>query len=189
MRKFGNRRGSRPSRSWADCSASWVMTAVTATTSARLVQLEMPASMVNLTADPPEDLTLLRIVGDFSFAMSGNVTANWTLALVVQDVTWTPSGLMTTDNDKRILWQRSFQPGNVPGWTSTIWTTPATVVHTGTLSYAASSEGATHIDIAPKVKVEAGKALYLVAYNNTSTGTVTTGSYSMRVLFQRTRRR
>lgn len=173
---------------WADVSAAWAFSAIAVTTSTRIMSMEMPTSMVNLTADPPEDITVLRIVGSFVLSLATANAGVWNLALIVQDHTWTPGATITLDNDKRILWQREFNATAVSGWTSESWEPPDTHLVTGTLQHLARSE-AMQVDLTPKVKLEAGKALYLVAYEAVDGGTLTLTSNSMRVLFQRTRRR
>lgn len=183
----GTRR-SGPSRAWTDVSTRWAFTGTTSTTAQQLISFEMPTSMVGLTADPPEDITILRIVGSYNCQVTTDVTARWSLAVIVQDTTWTPGSTVSIDNDKRVLWQRQFSPAAVTGWTSSTWYAPDTVLHQGTLGYIARSEG-SHVDLAPKAKLEAGKSLYLVAYEDAGAGSITVSSVSMRVLFQRTRRR
>lgn len=174
----------RPSRTWAGVSGQFVMAGVTATTANALLQLQAPADLSNLTADPPEDLTLLRIRGSFILQLS--TTADWTLALTVQDTTWTPGATFLVDADKRILWSRSFSASgavihvwNPPGWLS--WDTAGT-------RQLAGQVGVTDLDISPKVKVQCGQALFLVAYENSGAATLTVASTDMRVLFQRSGR-
>lgn len=162
------------------------------------MSFEMPTSMVGLTADPPEDITILRVVGDYSVAVGNGVTGVWNLALLVQDQTWTPAATINLDNDKRILWQQQYtapaEAAALAGYASIAWYPPTLSVISATTSLFGNSTmgalgNATHIDIAPKVRLEAGKALYLVAYEGSGTSTLTSSSVSMRVLFQRSRRR
>lgn len=163
-------------------SGQWVLAGTAVTTAVPLLQLQSPTNLSNLTADPPEDLTVLRVVGDFQVQLT-IVTANWSLALIVADVTWTPGATIAVDNDKRILWQMTY----VSIDSVVNWIPPGTFLDTGVVTMAPRE--AVHIDIAPKVKVEAGKALYLVAYENVAGGTLTTSSATMRVLYQRSGRR
>lgn len=181
----------RPTRVWADVSAQFVFTAVATTTPVALVQLQAPSNLSNLTADPPEDLTVLRVRGSFSVTIdSAAFAGSWSLALLVQDTAWTPSTLFTTDADKRILWSRDYEftsstSGNIVTWR------PPGVFQDGVNAGAAfpcQSEQVT-LDISPKVKIEAGKALTLVAYENVDGSTLTVSSQNMRVLFQRSGRR
>lgn len=162
----------------------WVQSAITGTTATALLALEAPTTLT-LSADPPEDITVLRIVGEFLAEVSA--TSHWVMALVVQDATWTPSSTFGPDADKRILWSTVIHA--VPASTPTTW-------NAGLVKYtdAAGNEKAvqtakTFIDIAPKVKVEAGKTLYLVAYEQTGSATFTTTTQNMRMLFQRSGRR
>lgn len=177
-------RGVRPSRTWADVSQQFVMAAVTVTSSATLIQLQAPASLASLTADPPEDLTILRIRGCYSTTMAGSAVANWTLALTVADVTWTPGATFTVDADKRILWSRTYQASNA---TADAWNPPGYQLVGGT-PFPTVPE-MVMVDISPKVKVEAGRALVLVAYENVSGASLTVTSQEMRVLFQRSGRK
>lgn len=182
--RFAKRGGGlRPERSWVDVSGQWVhSTGVTA--AVPLIALQAPTNLSNLTADPPEDLTVLRIVGDYTTTITGTGAGYWSLALLVADVTWTPGTSISVDNDKRILWQRSYE---APITETSTWLPPGRWDSSITASVPTD---ATHIDIAPKVKIEAGKALYLVAYENAASAyTLATYSHSMRVLFQRSGRR
>lgn len=189
MKRFG-RRSVGPTRTWASIMDNWVITATASSTQVKLLELQTPNSMVSLTADPPEDLTLLRIRGSFSLAMSG--TGSWTMALLVQDTNWTNGGTFQDDSDKRILWSRTFETGaisSLAGFNGMSIDPPGIVTVDATVDYLLNIPGVADVDIAPKVKVEAGKALYLAAYENTGTAALSTGSRDMRVLFQRSRRR
>lgn len=187
-RSAGRRPGSyRPDRDWAALNAGWSFAAVAETSVSPLVELQAPLNLgAPLTADPPEDLTVLRVVGDFRVTMSV-VNSSWTLALLVQDVTWTPVAF-NLDSDKRILWNRPF---------STFWSTGGAVWTEGDVVFDTAdpsrmphlATGWTHIDIQPKVRVSPGKALYLVAYENIGASTFTTSAANMRVLYQRSGRR
>lgn len=183
-RRYAGRAPARPSRVWADVSTQFALD-VTATGTATLLQLQAPSDLSNLTADPPEDLTVLRIRGSFNCRLSG--TANWTLALLVQDTSWTPSSTFTADADKRVLWSRTFDAlSNVIHE----WRAPGYLMFdtAGTVQLV-SQPDVTMLDISPKVRIEAGKALYLVAYENSGAAGLQVGSEEMRVLFQRTGRR
>lgn len=189
-RRFGRRPGrsaGRPTRVWADVSQQFLLNSITATGTATLVSLEAPASLAGLTADPPEDMTILRLVGSFSFSFTVAATSRWTLALLVQDTTWTPSGTFTADADKRILWSRTFRQ---PVGVIQTWSEPGVLYYdlAGTVAVA-GQVGATSIDIKPMVKIEAGKSLYLVGYEDIGGGTILVTSANMRLLFQRTGRR
>lgn len=187
-RRGSARRGLRPTRVWADVSGQWLLSVVSVTTAVPVMAMQAPTSLANLTSDPPEDLTILRIVGDYTVALgTANQPGNWSLALLVADVTWTPGATVSVDNDKRLLWQRTYvTPNDI-----VVWYPPGQVVQNaaGGTYFPTNASETTHIDIAPKVKVEAGKALYLVAYENSGTQVFSTSSVTMRVLFQRSGRR
>lgn len=190
-RAYGNRARSagRPQRTWMSVSPQWSQT-VGATTATALLGLESPTGGA-LTSDPPEDLTLLRIVGTFKCSLSG--TSIWSLALIVQDATWTPGATLRVDQDKRILWARQFDTvsiGSLAGFTVADWTPPGQLTINATAtSVVAVDPNILTVDIAPKVKVSAGQALYLVAYEESGAGTWVTTSVNMRVLYQRSGRR
>lgn len=154
------------------------------------MSMEMPTSLVNITSDPPEDLTVLRVVGDFVVSLSAG---NWTLGCLVQDHTWTPGATVSVDNDKRVLWSMTYNVTGVAqlaGFTTASWEPPGQLFIDATTDLVVQApREAVHIDISPKVKIQAGQALYLVAWENSGAGTFTTGSNNMRVLFQRSRRR
>lgn len=185
MRKrYGRSSGGRgPSREWVSLSTGWALLTVASTTATPLMQLQAP-TMLNLTSDPPEDLTVLRVVGSFNCLVS-DPGGSWTLALVVQDTTWTPSAFFADDADKRILWSRTFRNGAAMG--AEVWTEPGVLTSQG--SRLPFNRDTVTVDITPKVKLEAGKALYLVAYEQDPGSTLTTGTEDMRLLFQRSGRR
>lgn len=168
--------------SWSDVSGQWVQnTAVDA--AVILIQLQSPADLSNLTADPPEDLIIDRVVGDFRVAL--NLDGNWTLGLLVQDVTWTIGATFSVDADKRVLWHQTFDSAGVAmiqGYGLVVWDTG------GTPQVFSDSPGKTHLDISPRVKIQPGQALYLAAWENTGAATLTSSSTDMRVLYHRARR-
>lgn len=171
---------------WSDISGQFTLSAVGSTSTAILVQLQSPASLAALTSDPPEDLTVLRVKGFFSVTLSAAASAaQWDLALLVQDTTWTPSATITTDNDKRMLWTRTFAAGTTNAIHT--WREP------GYLEIAATAfvdqRGMVEVDIAPKVRIEAGKALFLVAYESVTGRDLTVNSSNMRLLYKRSGRR
>lgn len=187
FKRYGRWRGrsaGRPSRTWASIDAlasGWDITG-TATTSANLISLQAPTSLASLTSDPPEDMTLLRIVGDFQVTVS--TTGIWVMALLVQDTVWTPSATFNLDADKRVLWSRSYQA---------VEAVLHTYCHDGHCTVTGTNmfecRDLTHIDIKPMVKLEPGKSLVLVAYEQSGSATFTSNSQNMRVLFQRTQRK
>lgn len=192
--RFGNRvsprfagRGVKPTRTWITANQGFLFSAVTATTANVVMRMEGPTDPTNLTSDPPEDITILRVKGSFFVQLSATAaTAAWILALTVQDTTWTPGATFPGDADKRILWQRCYQKGATNATHS--WWSP------GYLEIASTAfveqTGMCDIDIAPKVKLEPGKALYLVAYEEDGSSTFSLASNdNVRILFQRTSRR
>lgn len=176
-----------PSRQWTELSTRWQHTAVAVTTSTVLWGLESPAAAAALTALPPEDVVIMRLVGDFQVALPAAVIDSWTLALTVQDSTWTPAALFNTDADKRILWSQTYAKG--PPGEAVTWTPPG-LLSTATATLGVAPRESIHIDIAPKVKLEAGQGLNLVAYENLPgvAGTFTTIGYTVRMLWQAKRR-
>lgn len=182
-RRFNGGGVGRPTRVWAGISAEFLLNSITATGSATLIQLQAPAALSNLTSDPPEDMTILRLRGTFAVTVSGSAGANWTLALIVQDTTWTP-GTFLADSDKRLLWTRTFEATNA---TADEWAQPGYHLVGGT-AFPCHPDIIT-LDISPKVRIECGKALFLVGYENAGAGTLLVTSPDMRVLFQRTQRR
>lgn len=175
----GARSASRPTRTWVGVSGQFAMAGATATTAGTLIQLQAPADLSNLTSDPPEDVTVLRMRGSFVLALS--TAGSWTLALLVQDTTWTP-GTFLADSDKRMLWTETFNVAEASTWRPGLFTNAAG-------STFPDYPGKTFLDIAPKVRIEPGKALFLVAYENTGTATLDISCQEMRVLFQRSPRR
>lgn len=190
-RAFGNRgrAAGRPARTWMSVSPQWSLN-LTATTATALLGLEAPTGGA-LTSDPPEDLTILRMVGSFNLALTG--AGRWALALVVMDATWTPASVLRTDQDKRILWASlwdSTVTSTVAGFTQVAWEVPGTMVITATtVSAQPCDPRILTVDIAPKVKIAPGQTLYLVAYEEAGSATLGSASSNMRVLFQRSRRR
>lgn len=178
-------RAAKSALTWVDVSGQWSLTtAVTAT--ATLVQLQAPANLSNLTADPPEDMTVLRVVGDYTMALSAG-PANWTLGLLVADVTWTPGATFTVDADKRILWHRTYEART--GVTLTNWAPPGYLEVINAAGSFMMQTDAVHLDISPRVRIEPGKALYLVAWENSGAVSLATTSADMRLLFKRSGRR
>lgn len=181
-RGFRRSRAERPSVQWLSLSPVWNTGAVAATTAVSMLQLEAPTlTGAVLTATPSEELTLIRIVGDFLVLLSA-AASSWTLALMVNDATWTPGATFTVDADKRVLWHQTYV--NLNGAGALQWTPPGIF---NDLSMAPRE--AVHLDINPKVRLEPGKALYLILYENSGAGTLTTLSNDMRVLYSRAKRR
>lgn len=182
--RFGGS-ANRPTRDWASISSAWLHSALTATAAATLVRLEQPTDLTNLSSDPPEDLTVLRIVGDFTVALGAAGT--WTLALTVQDTTWTPTAGTSgwfSDSDKRMLWSMTYTSlGELLQWS------PPGFLEVGGVPTMTCPREAVHIDISPKVKITSGKSLVLVAYEQSGATTFDTIGFNMRMLYQRSRRR
>lgn len=176
----------RPNRQWSGVASDFTLN-VTATGNVPLIQLQSPATLANLTADPPEDLTIMRMVGEFLVSING--PGGWILGLTVADVTWTPGATFNVDADKRWLWIQEYHNPSSSTLTwfpkGIVWdpVTPAFVPTPGDPSTA------TRLDITPKVKVEDGKALYLVAYEESGSSGLVVSSRLMRVLYQRSGKR
>lgn len=188
FKRFAQRRGSgagRPSRTWAGIAEQFAFSAITATTATALVQLQAPTSLASLTSDPPEDMTVLRVVGSFGVTVS--TIGTWTLGLTVQDTAWTPSTISRDDADKRILWSRTFAIGLAVPVT---WATPGYMLYdtAGTVQVA-GIPGCCDIDVKPLARIEPGKALYLVAWEDGGASTLTVAAVNMRLLYQRSPRR
>lgn len=183
-RRFASRaRGALPARQWTEISSTWTQS-VTATTATVLWGLQAPAAGTGLTALPPEDIIIMRIRGSFNCTLSA--TSQWVLGLTVQDQTWTPSAVFQTDADKRWLWLRTFesQAGTLP-----VWTGSKSLILTGSVDSYPAYQDVTEVDISPKVKLESGQGLYLVAYEQNGAATWTCASINMRMLWQCKRRR
>lgn len=131
---------------------------------------------------PPEDITILRMVGSFTVSLSAAL-ANWTLGLMVVDATWTPASLFSSDADKRVLWHQTYV--NNTGAASLVWSPPDQFETSGG---ARARTEASRLDISPKVRLEQGKALKLVWWENAGGAELNVNSADMRVLYQRTRR-
>lgn len=183
----------RPSLTWADISDQFAIAAATATGTATLMSMIADQSLVALTSDPPEDLTILRVVGDFTTTLT---RGNWTLGLIVVDTT-TSFTTFAADSDKRVLWHMTYDAetpvtvgGPPAGAAAFIWTPPNLGMLQATANQLVQVDRASvHLDISPKVKVEPGKSLLLVAWENSGAGTMTVASTDMRVLFKRSGRR
>lgn len=189
QRRFGRagRRfngGVRPSRTWADVSVAFLLNE-TVDAATKLIELQTPASL-SLTADPPEDLTVLRIRGQFQVTLS--TTSQWNLGLLVQDTNWTIGTTLAGDADKRLLWTRTYLATSAVAY---VWNPDGSLRRdaggAGDVTIGLGSEYGT-LDIAPKVKIQPGQALYLAAWEETGAATLTVSSTNMRVLFQRTGR-
>lgn len=185
MKRFVRRaRGgtARPTRTWVSLNAGYALSAITATTSATLLSLQAPTSLT-LTSDPPEDMTVLRIRGSMNVLLSA--AGSWTLALLVQDTTWTPSTAFEDDADKRILFSQTFRNTLA---TTKVWNPDGTVEY-GSGGVTGVTSNVTQVDISPKVRIGAGQALFLVGYEDTGAAALTVDTAEMRLLFQRSGRR
>lgn len=188
MRRGFVRKGARRPANvqWSSIASQFLMAGVTQTSSQVLIELQSPAALNALTSDPPEDLTLLRLVGSFELAIT-NPAGSWVLALTVQDTTWTPGATVSVDADKRLLWSRNFDSG--ANTITVLWTPPDRCWSTDAAGTFQSHSTAMQVDIAPKVRIQPGQALYLVAYEESGASTLTMTSSLMRVLYKRSGRR
>lgn len=182
------RRANGPDRVWAGIAQQWVLSGITDSTAVALVQLQQPASLAALTSDPPEDLTILRIRGEFSVQATEGANS-FVLGLTVQDTAWTPTAGTSgwnTDSDKRWLWSQTYSTGQATGAVG--WSPPGQLESAGVTVCSAPRE-AVSLDIAPKVRVSSGQALYLVGYELTGTEALTVTGLTIRMLYQRSGRR
>lgn len=192
-RRSAGRRPERPARQWLPIPSSLVFNAASVTSVQSMLAFEAPTITPGtpITADPPEDQTLLRITASLTVTMT---SGNWTLGLMVTDRTWTPiGGEFATDADKRILWSQTYSGDEtstvLAGYVSTSWFPPGNMVVNATTDLVSECpREAVYIDIAPKVKLEDGKQLCFVAWENNGGGTLTLRCSWMRVLMQRSRR-
>lgn len=181
------RKSFKPDRQWLPLTGV-VASATAITTQTKLYELQMPTVTIGtaLTADPPEDVTILRLVAEYSFSFTqATQSGDWTIALTVQDANWTAGANFVADADKRMLWYQTFVSDPVASTQN--WFPPDAFIAGTTRS--ASTWGHTRIDIAPKVRVEAGKALYAVLYENSGAQTATWSLNTCRLLLQHSGRR
>lgn len=181
-------RSVRPNKFWQELQTTWVMSQ-SASAVVSLLQLQAPAAGT-LTALPPEDVTILRVVGGFTV----NLTAEsaWTLGLLVADVTFT-IGSFPTDSDKRILWSQTYRiaasTASLAGFAGASWSPPGQQEISATTDLVVQcNREAVYLDISPNVKLEAGKALFLCAWEDSGSATLTVAGLNVRALLQRTRR-
>lgn len=165
------------------------VTQVTSNTRVTLLGLETQLTTPTISADPPEDLTVLRVVGMLDLQLEGNTAGLCTVAFLVTDSTWPMATVFEADSDKRILWHRTFVLPKAASENGIVlrWSPPGTLTSANVGGVTVVSDfGVCSFDFSPKVKLESGKALYLAVY---VTGvTVTLESYDMRLLCQRSRR-
>lgn len=190
MKRYSRRRAvpaGRPTRTWMNATTGFTLAGIANTGSSIVMQMQAPSDPTNLTADPPEDITILRIVAEFSVNLSSTAAQAWTLALLVQDVTWTPETSFLTDADKRMLWYQTYAGSGAAATSS--WYPPGMYAEAGGQGFPGYKEMAS-LDISPKVRLEPGKALYLVGYErNLTAGTITVSAQTARILYQRSGRR
>lgn len=182
------RQSAKVNRTWTDASATWVMAGVTVDTANELLAFEEPAATV-FTSMPPEDIIIDRVVGTFNTSLNAG-GGNWTLGLLVADRGWVPGVTFSVDSDKRILWHETFTTAlslAQTDWTQSgqvIIVTPVTAV----VTYQQAPERMYRVDITPRVRLVAGKALFLVAWENAGALTLAVTSTDMRILWHRARR-
>lgn len=187
-RRFA-RRADRPQRVWQELGSTWTLNQ-SASAVVSLLQLQAPAAGT-LTALPPEDITILRVVGDYTVTLTAE--SSWVLGLIVADVTFT-IGSFQTDSDKRILWSQAYtvetSTASLAGFALVNWSPPGqqSVSATTDLVLMANRE-AVHIDISPKVKLQNGQALFLCAWELSGAATILSAGLTVRCLYQRSRRR
>lgn len=191
MKRFARRAANRPNRVWSDLTPRFLLG--TAGNSAIAVWgLDSPAPAASLTSLPPNDIVIMRVVGDFFVdhnAANGNNST--TFMLGVRDQVWT-QGTLANDLDQRWLWIQFFV-SNGPTTNSHDWLPPGVyrerVTATGvTVAKAGLPVMATRLDISPRCKIQAGQALFLAAYVTDADATYSIGASAMRMLWQQKQR-
>lgn len=193
-RSFGVRRHERPARQWLAIPVTNFFAGATTGATSQVLAFEAPTITPGtaVTADPPEDQILDRIVAEFRVDLNG--IGSWTVGLMLVDRTWTQSstGEMAPDGDKRILWYETYESVvfALAGLTTTSWVPPNSLQIQATTPVIGECDWrATHLDITPKVRLEDGKQLVFVAWENSGTATLTFTTRSMRILMHRAGRR
>lgn len=183
------RHGGKPARQWVGLTVNNTTTAGVGASRFELLSFEAPAITVGtpLTADPPEDQILDRVL--CSWSITASAAQNFDLGLILVDRTWTPVGTtsIVPDLDKRWLWWR----GNTAMLANDIWRPNLLVQGSGAGTGPNSvpvERDISMVDISPKVKMEDGKALVLVVYQSLATAT-TTFTGQVRLLMHRAGRR
>lgn len=174
MKRRYMRRGSdAPSRMWIPVPASAGGTVATLTPTTWL-ELQAPTAGAVLTADPPEDVTILRIVGEFTMTASaaGSMTVGLIRVQTGGGAPAVPDPTGPADHDQRWLWLRYYEAGGATSWAN---------------SDATRDPWHWTLDIAPKLRMEQGQRLSLIM--DASAGTWTMSSKTIRMLVQRSRRR
>lgn len=196
FRRQGTRRGGysgvrgggyKPSRVWLPLAGN-PFSSVTVTTASALYGLQAPAVTIGtqLTADPPEDVTILRLMVDWTVQLAAG-PVQWTLAFTVQDTAWTPSATAQLDGDKRFLWMQTYS--NLQAASSAAYHPPGVIDNGAGIIGGAYRDNVTRVDISPKVRIEAGKALYLVGYLQGGSGALSVNMHIARLLYQQSGRR
>lgn len=180
----GRRQSRRPEREWVALTPTLTSTASTSA-STQILAFEAPAlvSGTPLTADPPEDRIIQRIIARFRWAQvtTGNTVA---CGVILTDRTWTPIGTTTIvpDLDKRWLWWREFFIGSGESWDTLTGTANGSAVPMAQCHNL--EESPLYLDIAPKVRIEDGKSLNFVIYNAAATA-VTVVPMAWRILLSK----
>lgn len=189
-RRFAGRR--RKELEWLGLPPTALAASTTATTAlSHLFGFEAPVVTVGtaLSSDPPADRIIQRITGELRVKLTGS--GSFTLGLLVVDRTWTPQGgTFSVDADKRILWSRTYDSaelaGNVTGFTSVSWSAPNHMLVNATTDLLTECDrGAVYIDVAPKVRLEDGKSLAIIAWENEDGATLILNMVWMRLLLSR----
>lgn len=183
-------RAARPSRQWSDLTARFAL-ATAGNSATAMWGLDSPAPAASLTALPPEDVVVMRLVGQFTVVLiNTNGNNNLTLAVGVRTQVWT-QGTLAGDLDQRWLWLRTFTSTGLTT-ESELWYPPGNhrlqTTATGVTTQMAGAPGATTIDISPRCKLEAGQALFVAAYVTDTDASYSVASPCMRMLWQTKRR-
>lgn len=195
MQRRWSRHGSaKPARQWLGIPVTTFFAAQSVGATSQVLAFEAPTITPGtaVTADPPEDQIIDRIVAEMQVVING--TGSWTLALMVVDRTWTQTstGEMAPDADKRILWYCTYEAGiqALPGLTNTSWAPPNYMsIQATTPLYLECDWRATHVDISPKIRLEDGKQLVWVCWEESGTALFTMATRTMRLLMHRAGRR
>ncbi len=188
------RRLGKPARQWLPIPLTSFFSAQASTGIAQVLAFEAPTITPGtaVTADPPEDQVLDRIVAEFTVQLAG--AGSWTLGMMVVDRTWTPvGGEFATDADKRVLWYQTYDSNTfstLAGFTGVTWSSPNHLLVTATSPVALETDmRAVKLDITPKIRLEDGKALIFCAWEDQGTATLSLTVRTMRLLMHRAGRR
>lgn len=159
------------------------------TTVTSLISFEAPTLVAGtpLTADPPQDRTILRIVGQLQVAGAA-ATGSLGMGLMVCDRVFAPTsgtGRMTPDLDKRWLWWRETLLRSGESWDAQHYLSTGGVLSPNNVP---PERDFTMFDISPKVRLEDGKQLAFITFQDTALMAPVITLMEVRVLFGARRR-